>query len=228
MKSYVKVTDEELIALYQEGDDDAFTRLFKRYQSTLRYHAYKAAKRYPTFYEDEFFGFFQEHFYKIVKKFDLSRGVYFAKYFDVIVPKWAYYYVRDKIQKRQLDEDGKKVKVDGPTNYDKHKVLPHDLDTLQLKDGMYTVGHQQDVEDTDLFRFLEEKDSVYAKVISLHVQGYSYDEIGALLGEDRSLEGRKAWTKRMMGSIREETVRFYHVSDSVDELSAVYDSKKIG
>lgn len=218
MEKYRILKDEELALLAQQGDDDAFSVLFLRYEPGLIGQAKKAAKRFPSFYEDEFFGYFQERFIALVQKFDVSSGVYFAKFCSFKFPKLAHDYVRGKLEQRLYGEDGKKRKSNQPSLRDKHKMLLSDPTKMVIPDSRYTTDYMQDIESTELYAHLSATSDVSAKVVTLLVQGYNYEEIAEALGRTGSAVTLRNWTKRAVRKLREEAIKFYAVSDSIDEV----------
>lgn len=214
MQDYTKLTDERLVALTQKGEDDAFSTLFLRYQHTLQLYAYKAHKRYPSFYEDEFFGFFQETFVKIVRRFDLTKGVYFPHYCKVIIPKFAYEYVRNKIQRREL-VDGKKVNVEGLTERDKYYQF---LTNREFTDYRLTYDYVINIEETELYQHLLSVDDEHARVVALLVDGYTYEEIARAFGRTGNYMALANWGKRAVQRVKTEVVKYYKDTDSYDEL----------
>lgn len=207
-----KTTDEQLVALAQQGDDDAFTEIFLRYQKALERHANKASARFPTFYEDEFYGYFQERFIQIVNKFDVNSGVYFAKFCSFKFPKLAHDYVRRRLFPRNPDGTQRE------SARDRHKVIPSDLGKVNIEDNRFTPDYQIDVQDTELYAHLTSLSDINARIIALLVQGYTYQEIALKLGKSGNDAALRNWTSRLVRKLKEETITFYRNSESLDEV----------
>jgi hypothetical protein len=219
MEQYKKMTDEQLAELAQSGNDDAFTELFKRYERALKAIARKAHLQYPSYYEDEFFGYIQEQFMNMVKTFKVDSGIYFAAFCKFKFPRLAYNYVRSHIEKRAYDEDGKKRKLDEPSVRDKHKVMASDLNH-KMSDERFTYEFQQEIEDTDLFVYLKKKSDVCAKVVSLYANGYTLDEVAELMGKTGTYWSKVSWTSRVLKKAQRITLEFYQKYGTEDELKA--------
>jgi hypothetical protein len=219
MQSYSEMLDNELVDLYkEEGDDEAFTVLFRRYEKALAYHSRLATKRFPCFYEDEFLGYFQDRFITIVRQFDTSKGVYFAYYCKLKFPKLAHDYVRRKLFPR----DGEGRLYTG--TMDKHKVMPSDFSMTSLPDERYSHAYLQDVSETELFVYLTRDSDLNAKVITLIAEGYGHSEIATMLGRTGTDAALRNWTARIVKKIKEDTVKFYSKCDCADEVSSYADS----
>jgi DNA-directed RNA polymerase specialized sigma24 family protein len=222
VQDYTQMADEQLAELAQSGDDDAFTTLFKRYERALQMHARNAALRFPSYYQDEFFGYFQERFIKIVQKFDIESGVYFAKYCQYKFPKLAHDYIRGQLQKRSYTrlENGKykRENVDEPTIRDQHKAITSDLEKTDTTDNRFTYDFQKGIEDTDLFAYLKDRSEVNAKVVSLLASGYTYEEVGEMMGKTGTTDAKKGWTNYIMRKVRQDAIDFYRSCDSEGEI----------
>jgi hypothetical protein len=212
------MTDEQLAVLTQQNDDDAFRELFNRYEGAMEYRSQTAAKQYP-YYADEFFSYMQDRFHQAILKFDPERKVDVAAFMGALFPRFINDFVRYKINKRVIGEDGVKRKTSEVTNRVKHLSVPVEDSKLSSRtDNTFTFEYQRDFEETEVFQYLQTKDDTYAKVISLLVQGYGWIEIGKLVGKKETDKAAKSWVQRQMDKIRQETVIFYQESDSFNEV----------
>jgi hypothetical protein len=216
MQEYTELKDERLALLSQQGDDDAFTALFLRYQRSLQIQAKKAVKRFPSIYEDEFFGYFQEKFVKLVMKFDVTRGVHFPGYCAVFFPKMAYEYARKTVQKRGMI-DGHKINVGERTDTN---AIPTDFSDGEIEDNRYSFENLLDMEETDLFIYLSSKSDEHAKVISLLAQNATYVQIARAFGRKGNYMALANWGKRAVERLRKSVIEFYVKNDSIEELSS--------
>jgi hypothetical protein len=214
MEQYSQQKDEELVVLFQQGNDDAFTELFKRYDKALVRHSRLSAKRFPKFYEDEFYGYFQDQFVKIVKEFDTETGVYFSYFCKFKFPKLAHNYVRAKLFPR--DRQGNVY----TSPRDRHNIVPSDFEKTVMKDERFTFEYMQDIRETELFIYLSGRSDVNAKVVTLIAEGYSYTEIAKMFGRTGTDEALRNWTSRIVRKIKDDTKLFYLKSDSKDQITA--------
>jgi DNA-directed RNA polymerase specialized sigma subunit len=211
---YNEMTDEQLAALYQKGDEDAFTTLFLRYQKGLGYYASKAMKRYQKFPYEEFFGYFQEQFIKIAQKFDVNSGVYFAKFCSYKFPKLAHNYVRGKLYPRK---DG----VEYESARDRYEEVIEDISTMAvMPDNRFTFEHQQDTEKLELYQYLSSLSDTNANVIALLVQGYNHEEIALAMGRTGSGPALRMWTARVVKKMKQQTLEFYKQCGSETEIAS--------
>jgi DNA-directed RNA polymerase specialized sigma24 family protein len=217
---YTELTDERLAALHQQGDDDAFSTLFLRYQKALQRHSYLAAQRYEGFSEDEFLSNFQERFIRLVTKYDYNICDSFAGYCKLTFARMAYSYVQDKITRRGY-VDGKKVRIDDKTKYRKQSAVPVDLAERELSDIRYTYEYEMKIEDTDLYKYLASVSDEQAKLIALLVKGESYEQIALAFGRTGNYMALANWGKRAVKRVRKSVIEFYDKNDCLDEVNSL-------
>jgi DNA-directed RNA polymerase specialized sigma24 family protein len=225
MIAYNEMTDEQLAELAQNGDDEAFTTVFRRYEKALKIQARKANLQYPSYYEDDFFDYFQEQLMKMIKTYKVGSGIFFASFFKFKLPRLAYNYTRGHLEKRVYKEGGrytggKVVITDEPAARDKYKVITSDLEKTVMPDNRYTYEYQQEVKDTELYAYLSAKSPQDAKVMALLVRGLTYDEIATEMGRKGNYQALTQWGYRAVQRVRQHTVSFYRKSDSLDEITS--------
>lgn len=215
------MTDEQLVELSQQGDDDAFTTLFKRFQGALRFNAKRAADQYP-FTEEDFFEYFQERFHDIVKKFDFRGTIYFSVFCKVMFPKFRTEFVRNKLRKKVFDKEGVRRRTTEPSNLAIAKSMETttDITVISTASSVSKLTHEYLTAevDTDLYNHLKSISDEYAQIVLLSSQGYNYPEIATKLGWEGNNQSKKDWVNYRIGKIRQETIHFYMKSRSTEEI----------
>ncbi|HDR8003384.1 RNA polymerase sigma factor [Bacillus cereus group sp. BceL300] len=231
METFKKLSDEELVAAYQNGDEESFNELFFRYNKALLAKARRAGEQYKSIDMEDFYSYFLEKFQRAVERFDLSQNVPFSAFFKLKMSKVTYDYVKRKVYSKVRNEDGthkqsiresytvvsyNSIVSEETSENDGSRVGGTSFEGIQV-DEASTYDHKQPIEETELFHYIQDISDRDAKIVSYLVQGYKYDEIATLMGREGNASALRNWTKRAVNRIRNNTIEFFHNNESADQ-----------
>ena len=166
---YKQFNDYELIDRVRENDDDSNSILFLKYQPILHNIAHEYYKKYSS-YGYEYEDFYQEaliSFYRALSHFDEGKDVLFYTFVTVCV-------------RRNLSSFCRNISIRNNALPSYHFV---DLDQCSIEDVESDISMHFNKEEVHsiIKSILLDFPIEVSSIIELHVNGFSYREIGKLL-----------------------------------------------
>jgi RNA polymerase sigma factor (sigma-70 family) len=191
MLDYTNLSDEQLVGLFQNGDENGLHEINDRYKNFINIQASRNNTRHPQI---DIQDFTSQHFralWKAAEKYDTSRsnGKPFSYWFKMRLDKSTYDLIRQRLYKDYKDKDGNRIrneKKETPKliSFEEASTITCDnghKENIGIEDKSASYEVQVEEAATDLYKFIQSKNETDAKIAILVVQGYEYKEIVQML-----------------------------------------------
>ncbi|MBR5597109.1 MAG: RNA polymerase sporulation sigma factor SigH [Lachnospiraceae bacterium] len=177
-------SDEELVLMYRDGEEDAASFLMNKYKNLVRK---KASSMYILGADrDDLIQEGMIGLYKALRDYDMGRDVNFYTFADLCVSRQMYTAVQASNRKKHLPLNTYISFYGGIINSEEGKEeysLIHTLPSEKERNPEEMVIEQENAELIEN-AILKELSQLEKQVFELHLTGMNYTEIAKVLGRD--------------------------------------------
>lgn len=174
------ISDDELILMIRAGNEEAFNRLYKKYESFIKAWAMKSLKTQKSHLVElnDLLQIGRMEFWRILDKYREEEGIFYS-FLKICIERVFYNYVKtfshnkiDNYNELSLDAH---INEDGETTF----LEFYECETASRPDKIYEL--QEEIEKI----YTSGIDEFEAKIISFRMAGFSYKEISEKLNLTR-------------------------------------------
>ena len=183
-EKFRQVSDEELIVLYRDGEEDAASFLMNKYKNLVRKKAgsmYILGADRDDLIQEGMIGLF-----KAIRDYDMGRDVNFYTFADLCVSRQMYTAVQASNRQKHLPLNTYISFYSQSLNSEEGKdeySLMNTLPSEKEKNPEDMMIEQENVEQIES-AILKELSEFEKQVFELHLTGMTYTEIAKVLGRD--------------------------------------------
>ena len=202
-EKFGQASDEELILMYRDGEEEAAAYLMNKYKNLVRKKAgsmYILGADREDLIQEGMIGLF-----KAVRDYDMGRDVNFYTFADLCISRQMYTAVQASNRQKHLPLNSYISIYSqwfGKEETDEELVLANVLPSEKEKNPEEMVIEQESMEQMEN-AILKELSELEKQVFELHLTGMTYTEIAKVLGRDEkstdnALQRMKAKIRNIM------------------------------